>query len=91
MKPKGNEFALLNCLSTVLRKFAANRKRILMKTTINHTTWKSVMLAVTASLLMSGIASAGSTPTPTPTPTPIPVSLPIDSFPTSVPTTTVIT
>jgi hypothetical protein len=40
-------------------------------------------LAVTASLLMSGVASAG-------TPAPITVSLPIDTFDTSVPIATVI-
>ena len=52
-----------------------------MKTKINHTSWKSVTLAVTASLLMSGVASAGTT---------IVVSLPTDTFDTSIPIATVI-
>ena len=57
-----------------------------MKTKINRTSWKSVTLAVTASLLMSGVASAQ----PTPTPAPVTVSLPIASLDNSVPIATVI-
>ena len=57
-----------------------------MKTKINHTSWKSVTLAVTASLLMSGVASAQ----PTPTPAPVTVSLPIDTVDTTVPLGTVV-
>src|SRR5207248_9455557 len=36
---------------------------ISMKTEVNYTSWKSVTLAVTAFLLMTGVASAGPTPT----------------------------
>src|SRR6266436_374662 len=55
-----------------------------MKTKINHTSWKSITLAVTASLLMGKVASAA------PTQATITISLPIDTFSTSVPTSTVI-
>ena len=72
---------------TVDRRFSHDhgptQNRTRMKTKINHTTWKSVTLAVTAFsfLLTSGIASAGTT---------ITVSLPIDTMDTSVPISTVI-
>src|SRR6266446_4928291 len=59
-----------------------------MKTRINYRNWKSVTLAITTSLLIRGVASAGSSPTPTPPP--VKVSLPIDTFDTSVPIGTVI-
>jgi hypothetical protein len=58
-----------------------------MKTGINHANWKSVTLAVTASLLLSGAASAQ---TPTPSAAPVTVSLPTATFDTSVPISTVI-
>src|SRR5438874_7316095 len=57
-----------------------------MKTRINYIHWKSVTLAVTASLLLSGTASAQ---TPTPSVAPVTVSLPTDTFDTSVPASTV--
>src|SRR5438105_15124897 len=59
-----------------------------MKTRINYTSWKSVTLAITTSLVIGGVASAGSSPTPTPPP--VMVSLPIATFDTSVPIGTVI-
>src|SRR5471030_1447988 len=58
-----------------------------MKAKINRPSWKSVTLAVTASLLLSGIASAGG---PTPTPAPITVTLPTASLDNTVPIDTVI-
>ena len=57
-----------------------------MKTKINHTSWKNVTLAVTASFLLGGVALAE----PTPTPPPIAVSLPIATLDTSIPGATVI-
>ena len=58
-----------------------------MKTKINYTSWKIVTLAVTASLLISGAASAQ---TPTPSAAPVTVSLPIDTLDTTVPASTVV-
>ena len=58
-----------------------------MKHKINYTSWTIVTLAVTASLLMSGAASAQ---TPTPSAAPVTVSLPTDTFDNSVPISTVI-
>ena len=52
-----------------------------MRTEINYTTWKGGTLAVTASLLVSGVAAAG---------TILSVSLPTDTVDPSVPIATVI-
>src|SRR5947207_14600001 len=58
-----------------------------MKNKINYTSWTIVTLAVTASLLLGGGASAQ---TPTPSAAPVTVSLPTDTFDNSVPISTVI-
>src|SRR5438874_2169622 len=58
-----------------------------MKNKINYTNWKIVPLAVTASLLLSGAASAQ---TPTPSAPPVTVSLPMDTLDTNVPSSTVV-
>src|SRR5205823_10855788 len=67
-------------LTSLFSPFAKNRLRSSAR--LDLKALAGLALAVTASVLMSGVASAG--------PTPITVSLPIDTFDTSVPISTVI-